>query len=379
MVHLDKLNHNILGKGGFGLVEAAIWRNEQVALKTLQSRPNPDLKVFYLEDKESISVEARLRAEYKKIKPNALFHIGVIQNKFLRPYIAEYKENKFKIAEISNSVTNYKYGANPWYCLIEFFNKYNQVKVEREHEALKNEVLVLKGLEHKNIVKFHGVCIDVQPYRMVMSYAAGGSLKPTELAIEKVPMAINDIASGLSYLHGKGLVHLDLKPGNILINESGVLQLADFGLSKLLSNKSGAGTCGYMAPEVLRKDYTVRTANDIYSLGIILWQLCSQSKLPWSNWSEEEFSRKILEGYHPSLDRVKDYFHCIKDLIKSCLQNEYDKRPDISLVVQEIKKLPSVSLIQEEKKSDETSSKDDESLPTATYSTDDSEGVFNGK
>ena len=61
------------------------------------------------------------------------------------------------------------------------------------------------------------------------------------------------------------------------------------------------------------------------------------------------------------------------------MQNEYDKRPDISFVVQEIKKLPSGSLIQEEKKSDETSSKDYESLPTATYPTDDSEGVFNGK
>ena len=58
------------------------------------------------------------------------------------------------------------------------------------------------------------------------------------------------------------------------------------------------------------------------------------------------------------------------------MQNEYDKRPDISFVVQEIKKLPSGSLIQEEKKSDETSSKDYESLPTATYSTDSSKGVF---
>ena len=47
-----------------------------------------------------------------------------------------------------------------------------------------------------------------------------------------------------------------------------------------------------------------------------LTHVCIQSKLPWSNWNEEEFSRKILEGYNPSLDRVKDDFHCIKDLIK---------------------------------------------------------------
>jgi serine/threonine protein kinase len=115
------------------------------------------------------------------------------------------------------------------------------------------------------------------------------------------------IFCGLLYLHGNKIVHGDLKPENILLDSDDTLVLADFGLSASEHDGRLRGTFNYMAPELLlrteRGPKRNTCASDIYSVGVVMWELLS-SKSPWHGKSEEDVRRRLTRGDNLLMDRT---------------------------------------------------------------------------
>src|SRR5438093_5157305 len=153
------------------------------------------------------------------------------------------------------------------------------VRFRREAEAVAS-------LDHPNILPIHEISESDEglPF-FSMKYATGGSLRTAASALRTKPRdcvrLIAKVARAIAYAHSKGVLHRDLQPGNILLDENGEPMVSDFGLAKWLDQNSDLtrtletlGTPGYIAPEQTERPADKLTcAADIYSLGAILFYL----------------------------------------------------------------------------------------------------------
>ncbi|KAF7098956.1 hypothetical protein CFC21_105916 [Triticum aestivum] len=174
-------------------------------------------------------------------------------------------------------------------------------------EQFQGEVECLMKVKHKNIVRFLGYCADTQGNisdykgKMVMAdvqqrllyfeYLPKGSLdgyitdSPGELNWRKRYDMIKGVCEGLHYLHQNNILHLDLTPGNILLDEDMMPKITDFGLSRCFEEdqtgvitKNVAGTRGYLAPECYNKEIILTHKFDLYSLGAIIIEILTGKK-----------------------------------------------------------------------------------------------------
>ena len=150
-------------------------------------------------------------------------------------------------------------------------------------KRFEREAKVIAGLEHPSIVPVYDFGEDDrQPY-LVMRYMTGGSLADRlhqRLGLRDAAGIVTRVASALDEAHGRGVVHRDLKPGNILFDSHGEAFLSDFGIVKMpegsataaISNSLVLGTPAYMSPEqAMGKELDRRT--DIYALGAVLYEV----------------------------------------------------------------------------------------------------------
>ena len=149
------------------------------------------------------------------------------------------------------------------------------------------EARALAKLNHANIVTVHDFGETGGLYYIVMEYVDGANLRQLlesrRLAPAEALAIVPKICDALEYAHDEGLVHRDIKPENLLIDKKGRVKIADFGLAKLLRREpldltltlSGMalGTLRYMAPEQMEKPETVDHRADIYSLGVVIYEM----------------------------------------------------------------------------------------------------------
>jgi tRNA A-37 threonylcarbamoyl transferase component Bud32 len=150
----------------------------------------------------------------------------------------------------------------------------------------QREARAIAALRHPHIVQVHDFDVHQGVYYMVMELLEGDTLKTRlhdyRISGERMPLGevvriLLDVLEGLAYAHGEGMVHRDIKPGNILLTRRGEAVLADFGIAQIVGGTrhtaSGAlmGTLSYIAPEQgLEGQSDARS--DIYSLGIVLYE-----------------------------------------------------------------------------------------------------------
>jgi tRNA A-37 threonylcarbamoyl transferase component Bud32 len=217
--------------------------------------------------------------------------------------------------------------------------------IRRALNEFRDEALLMSGLsDHPNLVKLRGIC--KKPLAVVMEYVSGGNLfdflkqNPNLSWSQRLNIAL-DIARGMDFLHSTSppIIHRDLKSLNILM-EGSRAKVADFGLSTLFSiTTSGREVDNprWLAPEVMRgEEYTEKA--DIYSFGIILWELHSQQQ-PFSEFGITFFSlleEKIKGGLRPTIHNEVDDVRTAQsaecptayaNLIRDCWSGEPEKRP----------------------------------------------------
>jgi serine/threonine-protein kinase len=164
------------------------------------------------------------------------------------------------------------------------------------------EVNAVKRLDHPNIVPIYEVGEHLgRPY-FTMKWMAGGTLAAHLEQIRKDPRAaaaiVESLARAVHHAHQRGILHRDLKPLNILLDEKGTPYVADFGIAKdeqdLLTRRDGVpGTLAYMAPEHLDGHTTARS--DVYGLGVILYELLTGLQ-PFRGRTAGEIQRQIRES-----------------------------------------------------------------------------------
>jgi hypothetical protein len=165
----------------------------------------------------------------------------------------------------------------------------------------------LARLEHPHILRLHDLAEhDGVPY-MALEYATGGSLadrlRDGPLPPAEAAHLVEVLASAVHHAHRHGLVHRDLKPGNVLLTADGAFRVADFGLVRLLEDSdrlthSGAvlGTPAYMAPEQARGEGSaIGPAADVWALGVLLYE-CLTGRVPFRGGSTLDTLRLVAEA-----------------------------------------------------------------------------------
>uniref|UniRef100_A0A7S1KQZ9 non-specific serine/threonine protein kinase n=1 Tax=Percolomonas cosmopolitus TaxID=63605 RepID=A0A7S1KQZ9_9EUKA len=154
-------------------------------------------------------------------------------------------------------------------------------KNKREIRNLRQEITILKSLNHENIIMMLDSFESDKEFCVVMEHAQGDLYEILEsdgkLPEDVVKSIAKQLVRALHYLHSHRIIHRDMKPQNILIAPDGIVKLCDFGFARCMSNNtmvvtSIKGTPLYMAPELVQEQPYNRTA-DLWSLGVILYEL----------------------------------------------------------------------------------------------------------
>lgn len=175
-------------------------------------------------------------------------------------------------------------------------------------ERMARERDILATLEHPNIARLYDAGVDDfgRPF-MAMEYVEGVTIdrycSQQELTVEQILQLILQVARAVAHAHARLVVHRDLKPSNILVTTDGSVRLLDFGVAKLLENHPGeqtqfvvrAFTPEYAAPEQIKGE-PISTATDVYSLGVVSYQLLT-GVLPYEmkRTSVGQLERAIME------------------------------------------------------------------------------------
>ncbi|XP_076925092.1 G-type lectin S-receptor-like serine/threonine-protein kinase LECRK3 [Bidens hawaiensis] len=232
-------------------------------------------------------------------------------------------------------------------------------KLVEGDKEFKTEASVIAKTHHKNLVRLVGFCEEGPNGLLVYEFMSNGTLASFVFGISKpdwnkrVQMAIG-IARGIAYLHEEcttQIIHCDIKPHNVLLDESFTARISDFGLAKLLMSDQTQtmirGTKGYVAPEWFRsKPVTVKV--DVYSYRVLLLEIvcCRKNvkaesenaeEIILTDWAYDCYKQRKLEKLIENEDEAKNDMQRVERLVMVaiwCIQEDPSLRPSMKKVVQ---------------------------------------------
>ncbi|OAY82551.1 Wall-associated receptor kinase 2 [Ananas comosus] len=239
---------------------------------------------------------------------------------------------------------------------------------ERQKKEFGKEMLILSQINHKNIVKLLGCCLEVEVPMLVYEYISNGTLfqlihgnsRRIYISLETRLKIALESAEALVYLHSSAsppIIHGDVKSANILLDDHLMAKVSDFGASMLTPWDETQfvtlvqGTCGYLDPEYLQTCQLI-DKSDVYSFGVVLLELLTGRKALrfegtaiemnlsstfLSSMKEGRFNKLLDEQikYDEEVERINE----IAALAKACLNVKGDDRPSMKEVAEELDKL----------------------------------------
>jgi len=241
------------------------------------------------------------------------------------------------------------------------------IKDEKErfcrYDEFMRELNIMRKVRHKNVVQFIGACTAKPNLCILFEYMSLGSVhdylrKTGALCLSEVLRISIDVCRGMDYLHKIGLIHRDLKTGNLLCDENKVVKVADFGVARVVAENGDmtaeTGTYRWMAPEVIEhKPYNQKA--DVFSFGVILWELLT-GMVPYSDLTPLQAAVGVVQtGLRPQIPQ-----HCPVQLVNimgACWRQTANDRPSFSELLAQLQELRNLRLEAEEPREGRSSKK----------------------
>lgn len=207
-------------------------------------------------------------------------------------------------------------------------------EIEAQLERFRREAQAAGRLNHPNIVTVYDYGETTDVCYLVMEYVPGHSLADAMLRGELFTVGealalVQNILQALAHAHGQGVVHRDIKPGNILLSDQGSIKITDFGIARIESStltQSGAllGTPGYMSPEQFTSD-PVDGRTDLYSTGVLLYELLTCDKA-FAGSLSEVLQKVLNEELPPASEHNPQVPPTLDNLIQKATAKDKEQR-----------------------------------------------------
>ncbi|XBI98790.1 hypothetical protein VPH35_018993 [Triticum aestivum] len=229
-----------------------------------------------------------------------------------------------------------------------------------ESKQFPNEVIIQSQIIHKNIVRLIGCCLEVDSPMLVYEFIPRGSMDDILHGEEKKPLSLDvrlniavESAQGLAYMHSqtnKVILHGDVKPANILLNDEFAPKISDFGISRLIATDKEhtalvIGDRSYMDPVYLQTGM-LTAKSDVYSFGVVILELISRKK---ATYSEDNSIVKSFLDVHKDRKKSTELFDTeiaveedldllvsLAELAVDCLNLDVDQRPTMTDVAERL-------------------------------------------
>jgi len=216
------------------------------------------------------------------------------------------------------------------------------ILIGKDQESMKKEIEILKKCNHENIVRYYGSATKENYLWIMMDFCGAGAVldlmrkAKITLTEKEIGYILHTSLRGLAYLHKTGIIHRDIKAGNILLTEQADVKLADFGVSsqlneKLTRSKTFVGTALWMSPEVLNQEpYDFRA--DIWALGITAIEMADGHPPHY----EKNLMRAMVSipmAPPPKVKQPENFSSGFIDVLSKMLTKDPTQRPDANELI----------------------------------------------
>ncbi|XP_010164592.1 tyrosine-protein kinase ITK/TSK isoform X1 [Antrostomus carolinensis] len=220
-------------------------------------------------------------------------------------------------------------------------------------EDFIEEAKVLMKLSHPKLVQLYGVCFENTPICLVFEFMENGCLSDYlrsqrgSFSKETLLGMCQDVCEGMTYLEQNSVIHRDLAARNCLVGESHVVKVSDFGMSRIVLDDQYTSSTGtkfpvkWSAPEVFSySNYS--TKSDVWSFGVLMWEVFSEGKIPYENRTNGEVVEEINAGFR--LCKPKLASKAIYEVMSHCWRMRKDDRPSFSVLLYHLSEISEFDL-----------------------------------
>jgi eukaryotic-like serine/threonine-protein kinase len=218
---------------------------------------------------------------------------------------------------------------------IRFSDEFEEARVKEVKRRFLQEAEIAGQLSHPAIVSIYDVGEDYDLTYLAMEYLEGVDLRKhcgigSLLPLRKILYIINEVAQALDYSHSEGVIHRDIKPGNIMLLNNGKVKVTDFGIAKAVSathTKSGIvlGTPNYMSPEQINGQ-DIDGRSDLFSLGAVMFEMLT-GQVPFHGKNITNLLYEITQVKHPSVREINPKIPKVcEQIVDRALAKNYKER-----------------------------------------------------
>lgn len=219
-------------------------------------------------------------------------------------------------------------------------------------EDFIEEAEVMMKLSHPKLVQLYGVCLEQAPICLVFEFMEHGCLSDYLrsqrglFAAETLLGMCLDVCEGMAYLEEKCVIHRDLAARNCLVGENQVIKVSDFGMTRFVLDdqyNSSTGTkfpVKWASPEVFFGRYSSKS--DVWSFGVLMWEVFSEGKIPYENRSNSEVVEDITTGFRLYKPRLASQH--VYQIMNHCWKEKPEDRPPFSRLLSQLAEIAELGL-----------------------------------